>query len=178
VTWQPYLKTTTVPAPFLLARLVSPGDRLARAIYLDSMLDTGSALSCVPRLAIEECRRQGIHLVKGGGVRAAGAFDSDRASRETYKFQLTLCAAPAARASLDEGWLQAYFSAGHVLYPTPDVELGAHVRGIEMPVTERSYVLIGRNVLAHWTVIFHGRSSHFKVLDRGGRWFIFSLAPR
>jgi hypothetical protein len=178
VTWQPYLKKTTAAAPFLLARLVSPGDRLARAIYLDAMLDTGSALSCVPGRAIEECRRTGIPLVKGAGVRAAGAFDRGRASRETYKFQLTVCAAPAARASLAGGSLRAQFSAGHVLYPTPDVELGAHVRSIEMPVTERSYVVLGRDVLAHWTVILHGRSSRFKVMDRGGKWFIFSLAPR
>jgi len=47
-----------------------------------------------------------------------------------------------------------------------------------MVLTETDYVLIGHNVLANWTVILHGRSSHFKIMDRGGKWFIFSLAPR
>ena len=177
MSWQPYRKLTTAGAPFLLARLVSRQDPSARAIYLDAKLDTGSARSCIPRAVIEECQRAGILLVKGGSVRAAGVFDRGSAPRESYWFQLTLCPAPALRASLADDFLQAHFSSTHALFPTPYAERSQDPRGLEMPVTERPYAVIGHDVLAHWTVIFHGRSSHFKVMDRGGRWLIFSLAP-
>lgn len=161
-----------------MARLVSWREPSDRAIYLDAKLDTGSARSCVPRGAIEECQRAGISLVAGTKAWAAGVFDGDHALRETYWFRLTLCPAPAIRASLSEHFLRRHFSTARPLYPGADALHGADRRGLEMPVTERPYAVIGHDVLAHWTVIFHGRSSHFKVMARGGRWFIFSLAPR
>jgi len=178
VKWQPYLKPTTVEQPFLLARLVSSSDSLRRAMYVDAKLDTGSARSCVPRAAIEECRGIGVPLDKGYGVRAAGAFDGGRQPRQTYWFHLTLCPAPAIRDSLTEDLLRTHFRTTRALYPTVGALETADPRGLEMPVTERPYVVIGHDVLANWTVILHGRSAHFKVLDRGGRWFILSLAPR
>jgi len=82
-------------------------------------------------------------------------------------------------ASFTEEELLQYFNATPPLYctlrgdPSDDAQLG-----LKMVPIIAEYALIGRNVLAHWTVILHGRSSHFKVMDRGGRWFIFSLAPR
>lgn len=176
--WQPYLRPTTAEGPFLLARLVSQQDPAGRAICLDAKLDTGSTRSCIPRVVIEECHRAGIFLAEGRSARAAGAFDKGHAPRKTYWFQLTICAAPAVRASLSDDFLRAHFRTSRALYPTPDVERSGHLRGVEMPVTEGAYALIGHDVLAHWTVILHGRSSHFKVMDRGGRWFIFSLAPK
>ena len=176
--WQRYLRPKAAEAPFLLARLASWRDPSARAIYLDAKLDTGSARSCVPRAAVEECQRAGIRLVEGRRALAAGAFDGRHWLRETYWFQLTLCPAPALRASLTDDYLRAHFSSAHILYPTPDAEPNQEPGGLEMPVTERAYAVIGHDVLAHWTVIFHGRSSHFKVMDRGGKRFIFSLATR
>ena len=178
MSWQPYLSPTATKGPFLLARLASWRESSGRAVYLDARLDTGSARSCVPRVAIEECQRAGISLVAGARAWAAGVFDGEHALRETYWFRLTLCPAPAVRASLSDDFLRRHFSTAHPLYPPADALRGADRRGLEMPVTERSYVLIGQDVLAHWTVIFHGRSSHFKVMDRSGKWFIFSLAPR
>ncbi|MBM4031511.1 MAG: hypothetical protein FJ291_06950 [Planctomycetes bacterium] len=175
--WFPYLKDLDGKrAPFLLARLVSPQDTARRPVFVDAKLDTGTSCCGVPVSVIEQCVRAGIPVAAGQEHEFSGAFGP--VNRRAYWFHATLFPSEAPRASLTDHELERYSDTARVLYCTKRDSCDNPVLGLRMVATDTDYALIGHSVLAHWTVILHGRSSHFKVMDRGGRWFIFSLAPR
>jgi len=175
--WLPYLTDKDGRrAPFLLARLTSATDRALRPVFVDAKLDTGTSCCGVPSSVINECARISMPLVRGITQDYTGAFE--QVERPTYWFHLELCPSEAPRAALSDQQLERLLQTAPLPYCTKRNSCDDRVLGLRMVLTETDYVLIGHNVLANWTVILHGRSSHFKVMDRGGKWFIFSLAPR
>ena len=163
-------------APFLLARLVSPSDRLRRPVFLDAKLDTGSSCCAVPEAAVAYCQSHAIPVVPGLPETMRSAFGSQRTP--TYWFHVTICASSAPRTSLTEDQIVEHFQSTHPLYCTRRDPSDFPCRGLNMVLAKTSYALVGQNVLKLWTVILHGQSAQFKVLDRGCKRFIFSWAPK
>jgi len=163
-------------APFLLARLISPHDKARRPLFVDAKIDTGSSCCGVPGSTIEQCVRAGLPLTPGYSQEYSGAFGS--AWRKTYWFHVTLWPSDAPRTSFTDTELEHRFQPARPFYCTKRDACDNPVLGLRMVATDTDYALIGHSVLSQWTVILHGRSSHFKVMDRGGKWFIFSLTPR
>lgn len=176
MSWQRYLCPTGNKGPFLIARLISVGDRADRPAYVDAKLDTGSPISGVPALVVEHCRTEGILLAKDRDYGASGAFEARKSPRPSYRFRVTICESPGPTALLSDRELREHFDTAHPLYFSGVDRRGKP--GLVMAETQTAYALIGLDVLRSWTVILHGPRESFRVLDRPCRWFIFSFAPK
>jgi len=177
MTWHPYLAPAIAKAPFLIAQLVSSRDP-QRPLYVDAKLDTGSPCSAVPACALHYCKQSGIPLVEGRGFSISGAFEQSLRIRETYWFHVALCPSPGVRAGLTDDELREHFEATPCLFTTAGASDRQGQLGLEMARVEREYSLIGHDVLSNWTVLLHGQTQKFKVINRHCKWFVFSLAPR
>ncbi len=175
--WLDYLEDEDrLKAPFLLARLVSPNDRLGRPVFLDAKLDTGSSRCAVPEAVVSYCQTRAIPVMAGLPKNMKSALGSHEIP--TSWFHVTICASPAPRVSFAEGQLVEYFRHTRPLYCTRRDPSDFPSRGLNLLLAKTNYALIGQNVLRLWTVILHGPSAQFKVFVRGCKRFIFSWAPR
>lgn len=179
--WQSYLRHGRLGhAPFLAARVASPSDPERTPLYVDALIDTGSGKSGIPAATVQQYRDMGVLVPRWRDVRARGAYDSEYAPRPRFLLELTLCASPGSTGSLAQEELDRWFATSEPLFSSH--EHGMNVAGEQMPVvpmvqTASDYALVGRDVLCGWISILHGPRESFRLLRRGGKWFIFSSGP-
>jgi len=176
--WQHYLRLAYGQAqdscaPFLCMRLVNPWDISRHPVFLDAKLDTGSGVCGVPSSTVQFFRGRKQRLLEGRPRRIRGPFDGELSHRPSYRFHVDIFPLSRSVVEYSSDELQRITRRLAPLYQSND-----HIpMGLEMTPVATEYALIGRNVLASWTVILCGTLERHKVLARCPRWLLIRLGP-